>query len=135
MGNYITTSDLINGLSVKEQAELTGDGNEQTLTDAIADWAITSAESLIDTHICVQVSVPMSPPTGLIKNMALNLAKYYMFLRRHKVYEDLKDEYDHILELLAKMLAGDLPVDVTDVSTESVNYGSEDRLFNENVGI
>lgn len=134
MGNYITSTDLIQGLSNKEQAQLTGDLNEATAIADIADWAIDSAESLIDTHISAQVSVPLETPTPLIKNMAMAIAKYYLFLRRHVVPEDINREQDRIMKLLDKMLTGELPIDLTDPARPTVDYGSDGRLFNEYVG-
>ena len=135
MGAYIETSDLINGLSEREMAELTGDLTEEQAITSIQEWAIDSAESLIDTYIATQVAVPVVSPSPLIKNMAMNLAKYYLFLRRHKLYEAISDEYAHIVKMLEKIASGDIPIDLTISTRDTVDYGSDDRLFNSQVGI
>lgn len=134
MANYIDQDDLLNGLSEKELAELTGDAAEAQALSAIVTWSIDSAESLIDTYLSAQVSVPLATPTPLIKNMAMNLAKYYLFLRRHRQYEAMTDEYDHIMKILDKLASGVLPVDATDSIRDTVDYGTGNRLFNTYVG-
>ena len=113
------------------------DDAEVTQDDDVVTWAIDSAESLIDTFISTQVSVPMGTPTGFIKQMSLMLAKYYMFLRRGHVNDDLQMEFERIAStdhnkpgFLFLMMQGKMPV--TGVGTgPDVKYGSRDRAFDD----
>lgn len=134
MGNYIDSTNLIQVLSEKEQSELTGDLNELETVESVSDWAIETSESIIDTYISSQVSVPMAVPSQIIKNMALQLSKYFLFLRRHNVPEDVQTEYNRTMKMLEKMLSGELPVDVTNVEETTIAYGGDSRLFNPHIG-
>lgn len=137
---YIEVSDLINGLSQREHAHLVGDEKEEDPTgvpelEAIAQWAIDSASNMIDAYIAVQTAVPLDPAPAHIKNMALNMSKYYLFLRRQAVPEAVSDEYDRILKMLQRMSEGGLPIIPTEYERDTVFYGSEGRLFNDITGI
>ena len=137
MPNYVTVADFNNMLSSKERTQLSTDSAETTEDTTVITWAIDSAESLIDTFISTQVSTPMGTPTGFIKQMTLSLAKYYMFLRRGNVNDDLQDEFERIAStdqkkpgFLFLMMMGTLPVDGSTV-TDDIKYGSRDRAYDD----
>lgn len=137
---YIEVSDLINGLSVKELAMLTGDLSEEETEgvpslEAVAEWCIDSASDLIDAYLSVQVAIPLATPPAHIKNFALNLSKYYLFQRRHNIPDAISEEYDRIMKFLDKMANGVIPIIPSDAARDTVNYGGDGRLFNEIVGV
>ncbi len=112
-----------------DNAEVEGDFDVLT-------WALDSAESFINTFISTQVSIPMATPTGFVKYMTLTVAKYFLFLRRGHVPDDVQDEYDRIANtgrrrpgFLFLMMNGELPVDGGDNSSD-IKYGGYERAYN-----
>ncbi len=137
MPNYVTLAEFNNALSPKERTELSTDAAEVAQDDTVVTWALESAESLIDTFISTQVSVPMGTPTGFIKQMTLMLGKYYMFVRRGHVNDDLQMEFERIAStdhnkpgFLFLMMQGKLPVTGVDASSD-VKHGTRDRAFDD----
>lgn len=138
MPNYITVEELKAGLSQLELTQLTTDEAEVMDDTEMVEQTIDQAESLIDTYLSAQVAVPLSNPSPFIQAAAITLTKYYLFLRRHHVPEDIQLDYDRLLKctnnekgILVKMSEGELPINPTDQTGASgVAYGSEARAFN-----
>lgn len=135
MPNYVTIVDFNNILSNKERIELSTDGAETEDDDTVLTWALDSAESTINTFISTQVSVPMATPTDFIKYLTLSLAKYFLFVRRGHVPDDVMEDYDRIMNTGARrpgylflMMQGRLPVDGGDASSD-IKFGSYPRVY------
>lgn len=141
MPNYITDNDtLFRVLSEKELAELSTDEAELDPDDSILTECINAAESLIDTFISTQVSTPLDNPSAFIQQATLDLAKYFLFMRRHHVSEEFERMYERYVSTssskpgwLWAMSMGKLPVDANLVERSGVDFGSDKRLFNDHM--
>ena len=139
MPNYITDNDILfRVLSEKELTELSTDEAEVLdPDDNILTECIDAAESLIDTFISSQVATPLTNPSHFIQQATLDLAKYFLFMRRHMVTEEFERQYERYVSTskskpgwLYLMSIGEMPVDANLVEKASVEYGSDKRLFN-----
>ena len=140
--NYITDTDtLFRVLSEKELTQLSTDDSEVLAPDDdILEECINAAESLIDTYISTQVAIPLSNPSHFIIQATLDLAKYFLFMRRHYVSEEFERQYERYTSTspakpgwLYLMSLGKIPVDAASHERASVEYGSDKRLFNGNL--
>ena len=79
---YSALSDLQKKIPAGEIIELTDDDNTGLVDQVKVDAAIEEADEQIDSYVGKVKTVPLSPVPGLIKNISVTLAVWYLHVRR-----------------------------------------------------
>lgn len=106
MANYATQLDLENvygSALVNRLADHDGDG---VADQAAIDDALTSASSIIDAYIGIRYAVPVSPPTPVVRDLAVDIAWYRLAYSRLKQTAEMRQRYDDAIALLQRIADG-----------------------------
>lgn len=123
MGNYITDSDLksvVGGDTLFTQiSDLDKDGFADT---TVVDQAIERAEARVNGFLRPRFVVPVSNPPQLIKDLTLDIARYYLANNRgigdlEKYYRAYKDS----IAILKDIRSGAMELDIATKPTGSAS--------------
>lgn len=103
---YIVEADLAARLSVAVLIQLTDDEKTGTVNSAIVVAILAAAEATVNGYVGTRYLVPVSPVPGLLKELALDVAVYLLYLRRQRVTEDARRTYDDALKKLEHIAKG-----------------------------
>lgn len=98
------------------------------------DEAIATADAEIDGYCAGRYSVPFLPVPPVVKAISVEMAIYYLYMRR-SIPERIEDRYDKAVARLKDISRGLLTLGVTppasaaDGDNVGVNCTAEDRIF------
>lgn len=142
MPNYTVAADLDNILAEHIAAELSAESGS-TPDDSILDYYLDAAESVVDSYLAKRYNVPLSvtPIPAAVKDAVLVIARYRLYIRREYVTEEVRKDYEDMLEWLKMVATGelDLPVDETGGEIDEVASSGfstsdhDDMVFDSNI--
>ena len=80
---YLTLTDL--SLAIPEQTLIwlsNDDASATTINKAVVEEAVRQAEELVDAHLRGRYSLPLVTVPSVIKDIAVNLARHWLYGRR-----------------------------------------------------
>lgn len=91
----------------------------------VVDKAIADASDIINAYVGERYQVPITIVPALVKNMAVDLAVYRLFLRRKKqnLPEAAQKAYDNTMRLLRDVQAGRLSLGVSSLGQAATPTG------------
>lgn len=137
---YCTIDDIKLKLPESDIIDLTDDANTGAINTSIVNSAIADAESLINMYIRSHATLPLTVVPTMIKKIAVELSKFYLYERRGDVPENVKESYDEQKSLLKDIQKGvaSLGVEtetedtkVTDSGRFVTNKTSDSKVFSE----
>ena len=128
---YCTKADIQTEISDAELIGLTDDAKSGTIIDSKITAAIAKADGIIDSY-CGQVAeVPFTAAPAVIKEHSKTIAIYYLFLRRHRIPEDRRKNYEDAiahLKDIAKKVAALPPIEEADFEEQvKTTHTDDDR--------
>jgi len=135
--SYSTLADIQKKIINDEIIELTDDDDTGSVDQVKIDSAIEEADEKIDSYVGKVKLVPLSPVPGIIKNISVTLAIWYLHERRgvsNDVREKAFNSALKALQMIAegKVTLGDDEATAAPETTEGGPASStkeEDRLF------
>ena len=134
---YSTLGDMQKKIANEHIIELTDDDDTGSVDQAKVDAAIEEADEMIDSHVGRVKTVPLSPVPGIIKNLSVTMAIWYLHERRGISSEVREKGFNSALKTLqmiadGKVTLGDdeavLPESTTEGGPQS-STTDEDRVF------
>ena len=131
---YCTQEDITKRIGEADLAALADYDADGAADDDAVAAAIGDANSLIDSYLSVRFTVPVTPLPDVLLARAVNLAVYFLRLRRDSATEDARRQYEDDLAWLREIVAGEVSLGIEPSATESdrapsVRYESQRRLF------
>jgi len=133
---YCTKDDLPISLDLaREFVTDTGSETEQEKDARIAE-IIDRAQSEVDGYAGVQYTIPLDPVPKVIRDVTARLAHYRLAIRKRKVSEQVRQDYDDAIRFLRDVAAGRAtlgPEDGGDPDPPREDGGSvqvNERIFN-----
>ncbi len=131
---YCTYSDIDKRIGTEDLAALADyDGDGTPDADVVAA-AIDDAASLIDSYLSVRFTVPVSPVPDVLRTRAVNLAVYFLRLRRDSATQDARRQYEDDIAWLREVASGAVSLGIEPSAAEGdrapgVRYESQKRIF------
>jgi phage gp36-like protein len=107
---YIAQADFVPArMSQQELVELTDDGGTGEVDTTVLDGVIARAGGVIDAH-AIRYTLPLTA-SDQVKNLALDLAEFYLYERRRRVPAAVQAKYDNAMSLLRRVADGKAGLD------------------------
>lgn len=103
---YATQLDLENVYGAALVAKLADHDGDGVADQPAIDDALTSASSIIDAYIGRRYVVPISPPTPVVRDLAVDIAWYRLAYSRLKQTAEMRLRYEDAIKLLESIAAG-----------------------------
>ena len=131
---YCTQDDLERRIGAADLAALADYDGDGVADAEVVAAAIGDACSLIDSYLSVRFAVPVSPVPDVLRTRAVDLAVYFLRLRRDSATEDSRRQQEDALAWLRQVAAGEVNLAVEPAPTEGdaapgVLYQGQRRLF------
>lgn len=120
---YNTPGDIQKLLPEETLIQLTDDDNTGTVRLGCVNEAIADADAEVDGYCGNVVQVPVTPPTRLVKKLALDIAIYYLFSRRENVPENRLAMYKNAVKTLEAIAKGSISLGAPKGSEPPVTGG------------
>lgn len=103
---YCTLDDILAMMDEAEVIRYTDDDDTGAINTDVTDKAIAGAGALIDSHLAVRYSVPVSPVPDILLDLAVDIAVYKISSRRGQSPEEIRKKYEDAIKYLEKVAAG-----------------------------
>lgn len=103
---YCTLDDVKNRMDENEIIRYTDDDGIGNINTDVTDKALAAADALIDSHLAVKYTVPVSPVTDVLIDLAVDITIYKIHARRPGVPADVRTRYEDAVKYLEKAAAG-----------------------------
>ena len=135
---YCTQAEIETMVSASLVVQLTDDLNTGSAIAATVNDAIAKADALIDAHLRNNHHVPIAVVPELVNMLSVDLAVYYLFIRRAHSFEMpewVVTKHDDSLSLLRDIRAGAIDVGIEPPpptsSAQIADTDGPERLFTE----
>lgn len=123
--SYIDISDLNAAYTAERIEEITG--NDEDRLNA----AILSAENTINRYLRTRYTVPFTVLPNELKDLACDLAWYYLWRINEVVPESIKYRFNNAIQTLKELSNGITQLDLTqELSGDSIYAGTRTMKFN-----
>ncbi|MFZ7276982.1 gp436 family protein [Avibacterium endocarditidis] len=116
---YIQPLDLLELVSERILIELSNDSSRATeINTAVLEKACLHACEMVDGHLRSRYRLPLEQVPTLVRNLCLQLARYWLYSRRPdgKGFPDqVKDSYAQALKDLERIQSGKLHLGLTEL--------------------
>lgn len=135
---YSIEQDIIDAITEDIVIQLTDDDRTGNIDSAIVTAQIQRADNEIDGYVSVRYVTPLNPVPGIIENTSIDLAIYYLYMRRSEVVpEARKDAYTNAVKLLKSISKGDVKLGAEEPTEKSPGNGAaivggNERQFTRN---
>jgi len=108
---YATQNDLSpRRISAAELLQLTDDTNSGVVNAQLVTDILDESSALIDSYVGQRYTVPLQP-SSQVKGLCLTLGEYYLYLRRKRMKEDVRQSYEDALSFLRDVSSGKARLD------------------------
>jgi phage gp36-like protein len=117
---YCVLDDIKGVMPDAELIQLTDDTiPPAAINEANVDKAIARADELVDGYLRGRYTLPLSSVSGLIRDLAVDIAVYNLFKRRkkNKMPEAVSDDYKNALKILENIQKGSITIGADVVSS------------------
>lgn len=111
---YITESDVKKILPESELILLTDDSGSGSVDAANLAQCIADSESIIDSYLRPQHTIPLANPGDLVKKIDIELTIFHLHKRRDTVSESIRAYYDDNMAILKSIAKGEIAIDDAD---------------------
>ena len=131
---YCAQSDIEKRIGSAELVALADyDGDDAADADVVTA-AIDDASALIDSYLSVRYAVPVSPVPDVLKARAVNVAVYFLRLRRDSATEDARRQHEADVAWLKEVVSGEVALGVEPSAAggdraPGVRYEGQSRIF------
>ena len=134
---YCTQTDIEKRIGAADLAALADYDGDGSPDDEVVAAAIHDADSLIDSYLSVRFAVPVSPAPDALRARAVNVAVYFLRLRRDSATQDARRQHEEDVAWLREVVQGSVSLGLEPSATESdrapgVRYEGQRRLFGRN---
>jgi phage gp36-like protein len=137
--SYAVKADLSpRRISASELVQLTDDTNSGSTNDQVITDVLTEASALIESYCRVRYTVPLQA-SDQVKGLCLTLAEYYLYLRRKRVKDDVRQSYEDAIAFLKDVSSGKAGLDQPATATPQTSGGDvqvtsvEERFSDDNL--
>lgn len=114
---YATRNDLVPGrMTEVELQQLSNDAGNDAVDEVLVTQMLVEASALVDTYCRQRYTVPLQV-SAQVKSMTISIALYKLFLRRRRMSDDVRREYEDAIQMLRDIASGkaglDQPVGAT----------------------
>lgn len=103
---YCTLTDILDMMDEAEIIRYTDDTDTGLVNTDVTDKAILGAGALIDSHLAVRYTVPVSPVPDIVVELAVDIAIYKICSRRGQSPEEIRKKYEDAIKYLEKVASG-----------------------------
>ena len=104
---YSTKSDILDQLDEVSLIQLTDDVGTGAVDDEKVEKAISAADAKINAYCQNRYSIPLTPVTGVIVDMSVDIAIYRLYSRRADTIPEIrKDNYKDAIRFLERVSDG-----------------------------
>jgi len=108
--SYVSETELKDYITEAELIQLTDDAGAGTVDTVKITAALAAADSDIDAYAGVRYTLPLAT-SEKVKQLARDLAIWYLEKRRRRIREDTQKAYDLAFEFLRDLAAGKATLD------------------------
>jgi len=129
---YATLDDLKKEISSEELIQLTDDEGLGQISTEVVTEILDKASAEIDGYLAVRYRLPLEETPLLLERICVDLAIYYLKLRRGVLDEDTKDRRDNARRLLESISRGRISLGVPEASereSSEVKVSTRERIF------
>lgn len=133
---YCTQDDIKKLIPEQELAELTTESGSVPDADVVAE-AISRADAEIDSYLGGRYATPLTGVPARVKAISVDIATFYLYLRRAVVPEVWEKNYERAVMFLQSVARGEAVIlDVgreaagATTSLQVVEFESAERVFN-----
>lgn len=130
--SYSSLLDIQQRVSSDTLIQLTDDTGSGEIDSPKVTTAISWADEIIDGYIRGRYTLPLAQTPGLIKNLSIELAVYWLYSRRMttEIPESITNIYKDSLKILSDIQKGSVSIGVNEVQTPkaSADYVSSTSL-------
>ena len=130
--SYSSLLDIQQRVSSDTLIQLTDDTGSGEIDSPKVTTAISWADEIIDGYIRGRYTLPLAQTPGLIKNLSIELAVYWLYSRRMttEIPESITNIYKDSLKILSDIQKGSVSIGVNEVKTPkaSADYVSSTSL-------
>jgi len=122
--DYITRQALIDRFGETELIELTDRSGSGAIDDAVLDRAVNDATAEINSYLEARYTLPLSAVPQVIKTLAANIARYYLFDDR--ATEVVEARYTNAVKFLRALGKGEVSLGLDDAGDATSPAGGPD---------
>ncbi|OGV64132.1 MAG: hypothetical protein A2283_12435 [Lentisphaerae bacterium RIFOXYA12_FULL_48_11] len=131
---YCTLNDILDMMDEAEIIRYTDDDDTGAVNTAVTDKAITGAGALIESHLAVRYTVPVSPAPDIVRELAVDIAIYKIQSRRGQSPEEIRKKYEDAIKYLEKVASGKIILPgasaaPTGIGSDAVTITTSTRIF------
>lgn len=131
---YCTLDDILAMMDEAEVIRYTDDNNAGYINTDVTGKAIAGAGALIDSHLAVRYSVPVSPVPDILVDLAVDIAIYKICSRRGQSPEEIRKKFEDAVKYLEKVAAGKIVLSgasaaPTGAGSDAVAITGSTRIF------
>jgi phage gp36-like protein len=131
---YCTQDDLLKLVPEGELAQLTTESGEVP-DSAVVSEAVAKAEAEIDAYLAVRYVLPLAEVPARVKSLAVDMALYYLYVRRSVAPEVRRQAYEDAVAFLKLVGAGRAEIvgaagaEVSGDAQDVTEISSAERVF------
>lgn len=129
--SYIVEEDVFSRLSQSQLIQLTDDEKVGAVNRNHVARAIEEASSTVNGYIQSRYTLPITPVPTLLKTLTLSITIYNLYLRRQRVPEDVRKDYEIATKQLEGIAKGiiSLGVEAPPAATQTGEVSGPERTF------
>ena len=125
---YCSLADLQLAIPLQTLIWLSNDDESATaMNQAVVEEAVRQAEELVDAYLRGRYNLPLSPVPSVVKDMAVNLARHWLYARRpegSELPDAVTRTYKSSLQMLEAIRDGKLTIGDPVASTPTPEPGA-----------
>ncbi len=136
---YATQADLSpRRISADDLVQLTDDTNSGAVNTDVVNAVLVEASAFIDSYCRNRYKLPLQA-SDQIKGVCLSIAEYYLYLRRKRVNQDVRQAYDDAVSFLKDVANSKAALDQPATATPQKGGGGvvatqkEERFSDDNL--